>query len=159
MHVKFHGSTPSLRWFLGKKTPKTAILGTFFWDIRTRTWYWVKQAWISIPQGNAHISRPNMIGATGLAFLTPLSFELEILIPQTGWTSIFFFLVFDGFMKNRWPKCRVFQGASILFLRDQNGQTVQKLWPLKDRWARKKSVKIWKISFLFTIFGTWSAPI
>ena len=79
MHVKFHGSTPSLRWFLGKKTPKTAILGTFFWDIRTRTWYWVKQAWISIPQGNAHISRPNMIGATGLAFLTPLSFELEIL--------------------------------------------------------------------------------
>ena len=61
---------------------------------------------------------------------------------------------FDGFIKNRWPKCRVFQGASILFLRDQIGQTVQKLWPLKDRWARKKSVKIWKISFLFTIFGT-----
>ena len=33
--------------------------------------------------GNAHILRPNLIGATGLALLTPLNFELEILIPQT----------------------------------------------------------------------------
>ena len=42
-----------------------------------------------------------------------------------------------------------FKGRPSFFLRDQIGQTVQKLWPLKDRWARKKSVEIWKISFLF----------
>ena len=55
----------------------------FFGGIRTRTWNWVNQAWISVPLGNAHILRPNLIGATGLALLTPLNFELEILIPQT----------------------------------------------------------------------------
>ena len=31
------------------------------------TWNWVNQAWISIPLGNAHILRPNLIGATGFA--------------------------------------------------------------------------------------------
>ena len=28
--MKFHGLFPSLRWVLGQKTQKTAILGTFF---------------------------------------------------------------------------------------------------------------------------------
>ena len=31
------------------------------------TWNWVNQAWISIPLDNAHILRPNLIGATGFA--------------------------------------------------------------------------------------------
>ena len=55
--------------------PKTAILGTFFGDIRTRTWKWICWPWISVPQGIAHILRPNLIDFRELALLTPLFFS------------------------------------------------------------------------------------
>ena len=101
MHVKFHGSTPSLRWFLGKKTPKTAILGTFFWDIRTRTWYWVKQAWISVPQGITHISRPNFIGVPGFALFMKLYRDLFL---RRKWEPFPSF--FDKTLYGIWPPYR-----------------------------------------------------